>query len=326
MPKLDLKDRKILVELDLNARMPLTELSKKVGLSRQVVEYRIKRMQEENIILGAKAVFDTAVIGYSWYRIMLRLLNITKEQKTQILTELKSHPHTFWLGEVGEDWDIVVNLICKDHFQFNNLFEEFFAKHSKFILDYEVLIYLNAHDFARSYLTSMAPEREELFHEMKVNPNYHLDALDKRIIAELSQDAWINNIQLGQKLGVAGNTIKNRIDLMTKNKLLLGFRLFINPSVIGYQSYMLFLGMNKLNLKREAELFAFLSSTPQITFAVKHIGKWRIGLEIETKTLNEFQDIFVEIRGKFADIITDFDSFPLFKDHMINYFPEGCLV
>lgn len=325
MLKLDLKDRKILVELDLNARMPLTELSKKVELSRQVVEYRIKRMQEENIILGAKAVFDTAVIGYSWYRIMLRLLNITKEQKAQLLSELKSHPHTFWLGEVGEDWDVVVNLICKDHFQFNKIFEEFFAKHSKFILDYEVLIYLNAHDFSRSYLTSMTPEKEELFHEMKVNQDYQLDELDKRIIAELSQDAWINNIQLGQKLGVAGNTIRNRIDLMTKNKLLLGFRLFINPSVIGYQSYMLFLSINKLNLKREAELFAFLSSTPQITFAVKHIGKWRIGLEIETKTLNEFQDIFVEIRGKFADIITDFDSFPLFKDHMINYFPQGCL-
>ena len=48
-------------------------------------------------------------------------------------------------------------------------------------------------------------------------------------------------------------------------------------------------------------------------------------MEIETKTTEEFQDIFVDIRGKFSDIITDFESFPLFRDHAINYFPEGNL-
>ena len=42
--KLDLKDRKILRELDMNARIPMNELAKKVGLSRQVVQYRIQRM------------------------------------------------------------------------------------------------------------------------------------------------------------------------------------------------------------------------------------------------------------------------------------------
>ena len=50
MKKIDLKDRKILYELDLNCRQSNAQIGKKVGLSRKVVEYRIKRMEEEGII------------------------------------------------------------------------------------------------------------------------------------------------------------------------------------------------------------------------------------------------------------------------------------
>ncbi|GAG48377.1 unnamed protein product, partial [marine sediment metagenome] len=40
--KLDIKDKKILALLSVNCRIPLTQLSKKVALSRDAVNYRIK--------------------------------------------------------------------------------------------------------------------------------------------------------------------------------------------------------------------------------------------------------------------------------------------
>ena len=60
MVELDLKDRKILYELDLNCRQSNTQIDKKVGLSRKVVEYRIKRMEEEEQTRGGIIVPDTA--------------------------------------------------------------------------------------------------------------------------------------------------------------------------------------------------------------------------------------------------------------------------
>ena len=160
---------------------------------------------------------------------------------------------------------------------------------------------------------------------MKFNKKIHLDELDKNIIIELSKNARITNVELARKFGFTANAIKNRIKNMIKNKLLLGFRLFINPSVLGYSSHMLFLEITRLNLQKENELINYLKTIPNIIFIVKHIGKWRIGLEIETKDVQEFQDIFVDIRGKFSEIITDFEIFPLFKDHKACYFPRGAL-
>ena len=49
MEKIDLKDRKILYQLDLNCRQSNTQIGKKVGLSKQVVDYRIKQMEENGI-------------------------------------------------------------------------------------------------------------------------------------------------------------------------------------------------------------------------------------------------------------------------------------
>ena len=327
MVKIDIKDRRILTELDMNARMPLTQLAKKVGLSRQVVEYRIKKMEKENLIFCTRAIFDSVVAGFNWYRVAFRLQNVNKEEKKSFLDYLTDHKYMFWLGEVGGNWDLIMNFICKDIFKFNKIFEEVIKKYGSYIRDYEILIYINVYDLERKYiLNEEKKERKFIFHEMKYNPKINLDELDKNIIRELSKNARISNIELGKKFGVTANTIKNRIKIMIKNKFLLGFRLLINPSIYGYTSHMLFFEITRLDLQKERELIDYLKTIPNITYLVKHIGRWRIGMEIETKDEKEFQDIFIDIRGRFSDIITDFELFPLFNDHISNYFPEGNLM
>lgn len=55
----------ILEQLQLNARTPLTELSKKVGLSSPSVAERIQKMEDAGIISGYEAKLNMPQIGYS---------------------------------------------------------------------------------------------------------------------------------------------------------------------------------------------------------------------------------------------------------------------
>ena len=50
--ELDLKDRKILYELDINSRQSNSEIAKKTGLSKQVIGLRIKKLVllQENLL------------------------------------------------------------------------------------------------------------------------------------------------------------------------------------------------------------------------------------------------------------------------------------
>ena len=52
MVKLDLKDKRILTVLDESARTPLSKIAAKVGLSKQLVDYRIKSLIRRGIING----------------------------------------------------------------------------------------------------------------------------------------------------------------------------------------------------------------------------------------------------------------------------------
>ncbi len=323
--KIDLKDRKILRELDMNARVNIKELAKKVQLSRQVVQYRIERMRREGLLLGALTIFDSGVVGQRWFRIIIQLNKINKVEKEKFIEHLKNHPQVFWVGEVGGNWDFIVNFIVEDQFSFNRIFEKFLEEWGKFVQRYEVLTYINVTDQARQYvLPEYEVKKTEFFHEMKYDSKIKLDELDKKIISLISNNAWRSALEIGNKLKVSYKTIQNRIRELEKNKIILGYRLWIRPRKLGYETHMIFLGIHTYRPELEKQLYEFLRH-PNVTFVVKHLGLWRIGIEMDVSSSREFQDFLVELRTRFGEIISTYETFPIFEDHIVNYFPEGAL-
>ena len=68
MEKIDAKDRKILYQLDINSRRSFSQIGKKVGLHKDVVAYRVNKLQEKGIIKGFYTETDDYKLGYIRYR------------------------------------------------------------------------------------------------------------------------------------------------------------------------------------------------------------------------------------------------------------------
>lgn len=60
---LDDIDQKILNELQKDDRIPMIDLAKKVKIAKSTLLYRIKRLEEEKIIIGYKAIVDPSKLG-----------------------------------------------------------------------------------------------------------------------------------------------------------------------------------------------------------------------------------------------------------------------
>ncbi|MBT5640566.1 MAG: Lrp/AsnC family transcriptional regulator [Rhodobiaceae bacterium] len=60
---MDIIDKKILEELQKNSSQPLSELSKKVGLSNTPCRNRIKKLEEEKIIKSKSIIIDNKKIN-----------------------------------------------------------------------------------------------------------------------------------------------------------------------------------------------------------------------------------------------------------------------
>ena len=71
--KLNLKDQKILYALEFNARATISQIAKQVRLSKEVTNYRIKRLEKEDIIDSYKTIFNLYNLDKDYYIILFKI-------------------------------------------------------------------------------------------------------------------------------------------------------------------------------------------------------------------------------------------------------------
>src|SRR4030042_4038990 len=110
MVDIDLKDRKILYELDLNCRQSNTQIGKKVGLKKDVVSYRIKRMQDEGIIRNFLTAINTFKLGYQVYRIYINFQYVNSQIKERIIQHFIDYKNAWAVISLKAeiDFDVIV--------------------------------------------------------------------------------------------------------------------------------------------------------------------------------------------------------------------------
>src|SRR3989338_6727281 len=192
MIRIDRKDRKILRSLDMNARLPLKRLAKEVGIGREVAEYRIKRLRKIGVISGAHTVFDVHMLGYQSFRLLLRLFHLSTKDRKNLMEYLVQHKNTWWVASVGGRWDVIVNFIAEDAAAFNDIFEEIVTKYGEYLQQYELLTYIDIHDYPRKYLISEEKyEADEtlFYHTMRPKQEIILDKIDFKIMSFISNNA-----------------------------------------------------------------------------------------------------------------------------------------
>ena len=64
MPTLDEIDRKIITQLQADGRLPIVDLADRVGLSATPCQRRVKRLEEEGLIVRYAALVSPAAMGF----------------------------------------------------------------------------------------------------------------------------------------------------------------------------------------------------------------------------------------------------------------------
>lgn len=77
--EMDRFDRAILAELAGNARISITELARRIGLSKTPTQSRLRRLEEAGVILGYRALFDPIRLGLDHVAFVEVRLDDTRE-------------------------------------------------------------------------------------------------------------------------------------------------------------------------------------------------------------------------------------------------------
>jgi len=161
MEKLDLKDRKILYELDLNCRQSNTQIGKKVGLSKQVVDYRIKRMEKEGVIQNYYTVIDAYKLGYTFYRYYINLESVSRNKKEEIIKHFVNYEKISTVATVRGKYDLIIVFWVDDVAEFYEFWKKTLEKYGNQFSERIFSLYIRGRGYPKSYILSEETDKIE---------------------------------------------------------------------------------------------------------------------------------------------------------------------
>lgn len=315
--KIDLKDKKILSLLDINSRQANSKIAKKVRLSKDVVNYRIKKLESLGFIRGYYTIIDFSKLGYFSIRVYLKLLDTSLEQEKEIFQFLINHKNTFFVSEIDGPFDIGIGTWIKDIYEFEKFWIEFKQRFKKYIGKEELSIFTKAYHFHRAYILNKKQDdiNPEIFGGSKIEKH---DEKDLKILKLLAGNARIPIIEISQKLKIPPKTVDFRIKQLEKKGIIQGYRFIFDFNLFGYEYFKV--DLNLRDITRLKELINYAKLNPNILYIDQTIGGSDFEFDLEAKNKIEFLEIMKELKTKFPEI-REWNYFTLRKYHKLLYFP-----
>jgi len=319
--KLDLYDRKILYELDKNSAISLHKLSSKIRRSKQVVLYRMKRLEEEGIITGYNAIIDMSKLGYFTFRTYIKFHSTTEEDGKKFIKFCRKEFSQVWtITSMHGKWDYALFLGVKNVDEFHNIWDKIFYNYKEKIKNYNVALYSPIINFNIKIFLDKVNVQDSIERIYGAGSGEKIDERDIQIIDIYASNVRQSSIEIAKKLGISSDTVRNRIKELEKRKIIVGYKIGINYEKMGYTGYRLdFQLKSSKRIKEVYEYFKYHRNIYQIN---RSIGGADLEIEVIVKNLQELLQIIDETKEKFRDTIMDAEWFGFSIFHIIKYIPD----
>ena len=117
----------------------------KLNLTRDVINYRLKKLARDAIISQYRILINLDKINHKLYKIILRLHSLTPEKEKQFNMYIASHPHGVQYLKLVGSWDVELEFEVKDDDQLHKILLDIRNKFSDIIRDYDTLLIHQEH-------------------------------------------------------------------------------------------------------------------------------------------------------------------------------------
>ncbi len=305
MVKIDLKDKKILYQLDLDCRQSNSQIGKKVGLKRDVVAYRIKRLEEERVIHNYWTVIDAFKLGYHVFRVYLKFQDIPPDIKEGAIKRFMENRDTWSVYSIIGPYDIGSVMWIKNIQRFYQFYDELLDTFGKYISQKIVSVYVQADEYERTYLiTDENNESERIKNTVVSDGSYvEIDKVDYEILNEMAINARMPLVNLAEKLNMSSQTVNYRLNNLMKSGVIKGFRTNIDISKIGLQYFDL--RVNLSDHSKRKSIIDYIRKLPYFKCLNTTIGYCDLEMEFHIQGLDALNQIIDDINEKFPGSIRE---------------------
>jgi Lrp/AsnC family leucine-responsive transcriptional regulator len=308
--KLDGIDKRILFELERNARIPDVKLAKIVKKSKDTVRYRVKNLEDNKIITGYKTWIDFAKLGYASTTIYFNLLNIP-EKRSKLIDYIKNDKRTYWIGVAEGAWNIGVSYFIKNNEELFAIKHELMSKFREIIIDVKITSLVSVSVHEKNFLIN---ENTTLTTFSENVTEYDLDDVSKKILGILYWNAKENIAAIADQLNSTIDIIRNRIQNMQKEGLIIRYSAVIDYHQIGYEFYKAFVYLKKFDKEIMKKLNDYVKDSKVIINMVRQIASWDIELILFATSFSEYDKTIGEFNKEFSQNVQKVETATMSED------------
>ena len=107
-------DKQILRALMEDARTPILEIARNVGISGAAIHQRLRKLENSELISGSKFVINPKVLGYTTMAFVGIYLDKAMNNPDAV-KQLQKIPEVLECHYTTGNWSILIKILCKDN-------------------------------------------------------------------------------------------------------------------------------------------------------------------------------------------------------------------
>jgi DNA-binding Lrp family transcriptional regulator len=322
MINFDVKDKKILYELDENSRQSLSQLGKKVGLKKDALSHRIQKMKDANIIKSFYTVIDSYRLGYSLFRYYIDYQCITTDVRKEIINHFTNYKNISTVGSVIGTYDLIVVIWVDDIHNFYSFWNDTLNKYGDYFEKRIFSVYIHGMGYRQSYLQSSSAliNDRDVFERFGVGKKVSIDRTDYKLLDELALHSRKPLIDLAEKLDTSSQTVSYRINKLKQSGIIQAFRVAIDEQQFGYKRYKVDVALSEHG--KRGNIIQYIQQNPHLLYVSTSTGLCDLELELVVRSAEKVVEIMEDVNVHFPRTIRKYNFYGNFKAYKETFLPR----
>lgn len=304
-------DFKLLSYLYHHNREPITKIAKTVKLSREQVDYKIKKYCSSGLIRGFFTFYDWRKFGYNYLAVLF--LKFEKSSSIKEFTQkLINSKNCMSYGKVFGKYDLFVNVVFKNEKEISNYLSDLISDQNDSISNYFII---------KPYISELYPVKF-FKHKERENYTYTSEFIQKQkfnekeiaIMKILAKDARAKLIDIAKKTNISIELAHHKVKKLQKDRTIQGSRIQFNMAKFGYYFSAIFLNLKNFSKTNQEKIKNFSRKSKYVTAFNLMLSRPNVILNLFHKEESELRNTIDEIKELFKNESIDIDILLLDED------------
>lgn len=313
---LDYRDKKILAELEMNARETHASLARKLRISKQAIGSRIESLEKNDFIQGYNAIIDLNKLGKIIYVVYIKTTRMSSKVERQWFEEIQKNKQVIAVGKNAGRWDMTIVISAQTNLELDSILKKIISNRADLIKEKLITSEIESSYFNMKIIEN---SKDFQFSTSLKKGEVSIDDTEEKLIELLSKNCRASLVELAGKLNMSANGVKNRIQILEKKGVIIGYKTKINYEKLGFIHFRVFLKLKKLESEDYKLIKEFLKQRGNIESVSRYMGYADVDFRCYVKNIFELYKLIADIKDKFLQNVIEIDSIPIFAWEKIEF-------